>query len=274
MKRSRGFTLIELLVVVAIIALLIAILLPSLGRAKEASNRAICAANLKGQGQATVVYAGSFDDSLPVEIGTLAIGVQPGSETDLSQQEALFTNNILTAANGSTGIAIFYCPSNGNQTQVSLINGGSMGYLWLNDRWWAGSFTYPTLPPQGASITGTLLASSGGVTRNGNGPNVQYQTKSSLAKNASDTELAFDMILSMKFAAAPAPLDTGSNLEAVGSFGTVGSSHLTSRTIAGGANVLAMDSSVNYRKFSYVLGKSVAFQMSNGTYFWLPGPNP
>jgi prepilin-type N-terminal cleavage/methylation domain-containing protein/prepilin-type processing-associated H-X9-DG protein len=52
----RGFTLIELLVVVAIIAVLIAILLPSLGRAKTVATRTRCAATLKGWGTAVNVY--------------------------------------------------------------------------------------------------------------------------------------------------------------------------------------------------------------------------
>jgi prepilin-type N-terminal cleavage/methylation domain-containing protein len=47
MKRFRGFTLIELLVVVAIISVLIAILLPSLGRVKETARRTVCASNLR-----------------------------------------------------------------------------------------------------------------------------------------------------------------------------------------------------------------------------------
>ena len=59
MKRQlrQGFTLIELLVVVAIIALLIAILIPSLGRAKELANRATCSANLHGIMQSMILYA-------------------------------------------------------------------------------------------------------------------------------------------------------------------------------------------------------------------------
>jgi len=67
MKRHarRGFTLIELLVVVAIIALLIAILLPSLGRARELSNRSYCAANVRGISQSMVVYSADSADLFP-----------------------------------------------------------------------------------------------------------------------------------------------------------------------------------------------------------------
>src|ERR1051325_6920158 len=59
--RSKAFTLIELLVVVAIIALLISILLPSLSRARELSKRATCAANLHGIAHAMYIYAQDGD---------------------------------------------------------------------------------------------------------------------------------------------------------------------------------------------------------------------
>jgi prepilin-type N-terminal cleavage/methylation domain-containing protein len=64
-KRKKGFTLIELLVVVAIIALLISILLPSLARAREIAKRAVCASNLRGIGQAMKVYSNDNADWFP-----------------------------------------------------------------------------------------------------------------------------------------------------------------------------------------------------------------
>lgn len=60
-----GFTLIELLVVVAIIALLLAILLPSLQSARQQSKAAKCLAQLRVLGQGIILYANDYQDALP-----------------------------------------------------------------------------------------------------------------------------------------------------------------------------------------------------------------
>jgi prepilin-type N-terminal cleavage/methylation domain-containing protein len=62
---GRAFTLIELLVVIAIIALLLALLAPSLDRAKELARRAVCASNLHNYGVGAFQFASDHDHFFP-----------------------------------------------------------------------------------------------------------------------------------------------------------------------------------------------------------------
>ena len=64
MKR-RGFTLIELLVVVAVIGILVAMIVPVFGAAKESAHRKRCLANLKQIGIACALYQQRNSDLLP-----------------------------------------------------------------------------------------------------------------------------------------------------------------------------------------------------------------
>ncbi len=88
MKR-KGFTLIELLVVVAIIALLISILLPSLSRARELAKRAVCGSNLRGIGQGMHIYANDNREWFPVHFnqpGSITLGPPTTSEVVYQEQ--------------------------------------------------------------------------------------------------------------------------------------------------------------------------------------------
>ncbi|OGV60379.1 MAG: hypothetical protein A2X45_18565 [Lentisphaerae bacterium GWF2_50_93] len=106
MKRKNNFTLIELLVVIAIIAILAAMLLPALKKAKDSANKSMCLSNEKQMGTAIANYTGDYDDWIPTANQDSV--ANPGN-ADWKDLIIPYLHNRNT---GYTKEPVYTCPSN------------------------------------------------------------------------------------------------------------------------------------------------------------------
>lgn len=230
--KNYAFTLIELLVVIAIIAILAALLLPALAKAKERGRRAVCISNLRQQGIAFQIYSQDNNNKLP-DLRQPPFTPIPGTASGLWAWD-ISTNliNVIIKDGGSQDI--FYCPSNPsfnctNTWDFGIAGSGNdgnggfriTGYVWL-------------LPGAGMNAGGKSEA-----------PFWKTNVLGTLGQPPSDSEVVVDVVVQ----------DTATkSYSAVTSVGGLPktvvqrSNHLDGRLPAGG-NELFEDSHVEWRPF-------------------------
>ena len=144
--RSAAFTLVELLVVIGIIAVLIGVLLPVLGKARASANEAACISNLRQWGQGLSLYATESGGLLPNDGDD---GDKASAPVGRWDDPALFINAVPTRVQGTAysvlqardlagteslpkagGHSLFVCPAAGDAAKAKN-EGVADGYFMM-----------------------------------------------------------------------------------------------------------------------------------------------
>ena len=138
-----GFTLVELLVVIAIIALLMGILLPTLGRVRRLGYRIVCMSNVRRLGVSMMLYLGDNDDCFPpdrIRDNSQSVSVGPYIRKKprwiwyLNEGMGYVINPYKYDTQEAFSAALemdndyFICPSLKNDAYVRSIRNGAYGY--------------------------------------------------------------------------------------------------------------------------------------------------
>lgn len=172
--KARAFTLVELLIVIAIIAVLLAVLMPSLTRVKEASRRTLCLSRLKQVTLAAVSYSdttrylpldtftGSKTGGTPDGYNNFMLKYIPTGSTELKW----INHGLLQAMDYVGDPKVFYCPSQKDDVRYDY------------NTYFVGGAERPL------SERTTLLTGAPGITTN----NAQYIRSSYLIRNFNPKE--------------------------------------------------------------------------------------